>query len=84
MSAAAYDALDRRALRSVAVQFFANGAVYATWIPRLPDIRERVDISIGALGLVLTLGSVASLVGFLLSDESRSITGQDLRIDAGA
>ena len=67
MSAAAYDAVDRRALRSVAVQFFANGAVYATWIPRLPDIRERVDISIGALGLVLTLGSVASLVGSLLT-----------------
>ncbi len=63
----ANDAVDRRALRSVAVQFFANGTVYATVIPRLPDIRERVDISIGALGLVLTLGSVASLVGSLLA-----------------
>jgi fucose permease len=61
------DAVDRRALRSVAVQFFANGTVYATVIPRLPDIRERVDISIGALGLVLTLGSVASLIGSLLT-----------------
>jgi fucose permease len=58
---------DRRALRAVAVQFFANGMVYATVIPRLPDIRERVDISIGALGLVLTLGSVASLIGSLLT-----------------
>lgn len=58
---------DRRALRSVAVQFFANGTVYATVIPRLPDIRERVDISIGTLGLVLTLGSVASLIGSLLA-----------------
>ncbi len=68
MSAAeAADAVDRRALRSVAVQFFANGTVYATVIPRLPDIRERVDISIGTLGLVLTLGSVASLVGSLLT-----------------
>ncbi|MGB0115145.1 MAG: MFS transporter [Ilumatobacteraceae bacterium] len=58
---------DRRALRSVAVQFFANGTVYATVIPRLPDIRERVDISIGALGLVLTIGSIAGLVGSLLT-----------------
>ena len=49
------------------MQFFANGTVYATVIPRLPDIRERVDISIGALGLVLTLGSVASLIGSLLA-----------------
>ncbi|HSP27524.1 MAG TPA: MFS transporter [Ilumatobacteraceae bacterium] len=47
------------------MQFFANGTVYATVIPRLPDIRERVDISIGALGLVLTLGAVASLIGSL-------------------
>mgnify|MGYP001363744813 CR=1 FL=1 len=61
------EAVDRRALRAVAVQFFANGTVYATVIPRLPEIRERVDISIGALGLVLTLGSVASLIGSLLT-----------------
>jgi fucose permease len=67
VSADGSDAVDRRALRSVAVQFFANGTVYATVIPRLPDIRERVDISIGTLGLVLTLGSVASLVGSLLT-----------------
>lgn len=67
MSDGRSSAVDRRALRSVAVQFFANGTVYATVIPRLPDIRERVDISIGALGLVLTLGSVASLLGTLLT-----------------
>jgi MFS family permease len=60
-------ATDRRALRSVAVQFFANGTVYATVIPRLPDIQERVGISIGALGLILTIGSVASLVGTVLT-----------------
>jgi fucose permease len=60
-------AVDRRALRSVAVQFFANGMTYATVIPRLPAIRDRVDISIGTLGLVLTIGGVASLVGTLLT-----------------
>lgn len=52
---------DRRALQSVAVQFFANGLVYATFIPRLPEIRDRVDISIGALGIVLMLGSISGL-----------------------
>ena len=59
--------VDRRALRSVAVQFFANGTVYATVIPRLPEIRDRVDISIGTLGLLLTIGSAASLIGTLLT-----------------
>jgi fucose permease len=57
------EAADRRALRSVAVQFFANGATYATIVPRLPEIREQVGISIGTLGLVLTIASIASLIG---------------------
>jgi MFS family permease len=57
------EAVDRRALKSVGVQFFANGAIYATIIPRLPEIRDQVGISIGALGLVLTVASVASLIG---------------------
>jgi len=57
------EAVDRRALKSVGVQFFANGATYATIIPRLPEIRDQVGISIGALGLVLTVASVASLIG---------------------
>ena len=68
-------AIDRRALRSVAVQFFANGTVYATVIPRLPDIRDRVDISIGALGLVLTLGSAAGLIGSLLTGRAIATFG---------
>lgn len=75
MSGRAAEAVDRRALRSVAVQFFANGTVYATVIPRLPDIRDRVDISIGALGLVLTLGSAASLIGTLLTGRAIATLG---------
>lgn len=67
MTRVASDPVDRRALRSVGVQFFANGTVYATVIPRLPDIRDRVGISIGALGVVLTVGALAGLVGSLLT-----------------
>lgn len=58
---------DRRALQSVAVQFLANGLIYATFIPRLPEIRDRVDISIGTMGLLLTLGSLAGLIGSFLT-----------------
>jgi fucose permease len=54
-------------LQSVATQFFANGLVYATFIPQLPQIRDRVGISIGGLGVVLMLGSIAGLVGSLYS-----------------
>ena len=58
---------DRRALQSVSVQFFANGVVYSSFIPELPEIRDRVGISIGGLGLVLTLASISGLVGSLLT-----------------
>jgi fucose permease len=59
--------VDKRALRAVAIQFFANGATIATVVPRLPDLREQVDVSIGVLGVVLTIGSMASLAGILFA-----------------
>ena len=57
---------DRRALQSVAVQFFVNGAVIGSFLPRLPEIRDRVDIDLGTLGLVMTLASVGGLAGSAL------------------
>jgi MFS family permease len=59
--------VDRRALRAVAVQFFANGATIATVVPRLPDLREQVELSIAGLGAVLTVGTLASLIGVLFA-----------------
>ncbi len=59
--------VDRRALRAVAVQFFANGATIATVVPRLPDLREQVEVSIAGLGVVLTVGTLASLIGVLFA-----------------
>jgi MFS family permease len=52
---------------SVSTQFFANGAVYATVVPQLPEIQQQVGISIGALGFVLMLASISGLVGSLLT-----------------
>lgn len=52
-----------RALRSVAVQFFVNGAAYASFIPRLPELRGQVGISLSAVGLILTLSALAGLAG---------------------
>lgn len=56
---------DRRALASVAVQFFANGAIFASFVPRLPEIRDRIDIGVGALGALLAAGSAFGLLGSL-------------------
>jgi predicted MFS family arabinose efflux permease len=43
--------------------FFVNGATYASWAPRLPELQRELGISDGALGLTLVgmgLGGLAS------------------------
>jgi Major Facilitator Superfamily len=54
-------------LRSLAIQFFVNGAVWATVVSRLPTIRDRVGISVGVLGAVLMIGNLSSLTGSLFT-----------------
>lgn len=63
MTASTFSATDRRALRSVAMQFFVNGALFASFLPRLPEIRDRVGISVAGLGLLLSIAGVSGLVG---------------------
>lgn len=53
----------RRALASVATQFFINGAVFASFLPRLPEVRDRVGIGVGALGVLLTVAAAFGLAG---------------------
>ncbi|MEM8923431.1 MAG: MFS transporter [Actinomycetota bacterium] len=64
---------DRRALRAVGVQFFVNGALFASFVPRLPEIRDRVDISIATVGLLLSAGGLA---GFLASAAVGRVIGR--------
>ncbi len=47
--------------------FFVNGAVIGSWLPRLPEIRDRLGIDLGTLGLTLALGGVGSLIGSSIS-----------------
>ena len=60
-----YTAADRRALASVAVQFFVNGAAFASFVPRLPEIRERIGVGLDGLGLLMSLALVVGTVGSL-------------------
>ncbi|MDH3753445.1 MAG: MFS transporter [Acidimicrobiia bacterium] len=61
-----YGPRQRRALQSVAAQFFVNGVVFASFVPRLPEIRDRIDVDVGTLGLLLTVGGTGGLVGSAL------------------
>jgi MFS family permease len=55
--------LDRRALVAVATQFFVNGALFASFVPRLPEVRDRIGIGTNTLGVLLAVGALAGLVG---------------------
>ena len=50
----------------MAVQFFANGAVVGSVLPRLPEIRDRIDTDLATLGIVFTLASLGGLFGSAL------------------
>ncbi|CAA6806068.1 MAG: Unknown protein [uncultured Thiotrichaceae bacterium] len=54
---------DQRALRAVSVQFLINGAVAASYIPRLPEIRNALDVDLVTIGQIITLASLGGLLG---------------------
>lgn len=56
----------RRAMYGVAAVFFVNGFVLASWLPRLPEIRDALDIDNGVLGLTLLGGGTGGIVGSLV------------------
>jgi MFS family permease len=64
---------DARALAAVGMQFAVNGAVSASFVPRLPEIRDEIDIGTGALGALM---SIASLTGFLGSASVAPVVGR--------
>jgi hypothetical protein len=70
-----------QACHAVAVFFFINGAVIASWLPHIPDLKVRLGIGDGGLGLVLlgmAGGAVIALpiAGWLVGRAgSRAVTG---------
>ncbi|MDB4945025.1 MAG: transporter [Labilithrix sp.] len=50
-----------RAKRAVYATFIVNGFAYASWASRIPQIKERLALRPGTLGLVLLCGAVGSL-----------------------
>lgn len=47
--------------------FFVNGATFASWVPRLPEIRTSLDMSDTVLGLTLVGSGVGGLTMSFLS-----------------
>ena len=70
--------------------FFANGAAFSSWFPRVPEVRERLGLSLGELGTVLVGigfgGLIASVVAGALVDRlgsRRSAVGAMVLLGAG-
>lgn len=59
--------LDQRALKSVAVQFSINGMIAASYIPRLPEIRDSLNVDLATIGQILMMASLGGLLGSWLS-----------------
>ncbi|MDP9442925.1 MAG: MFS transporter, partial [Actinomycetota bacterium] len=52
----------RRAGVATAVLFAGNGFLFATWVTRIPAMRDRVGAGTGALGLALLCLAVGSML----------------------
>ncbi|MER6818130.1 MFS transporter [Streptomyces sp. AC04842] len=57
----------RRRRRALYLFFFLNGVAMSSWITRTPDVRDRLGVSTGEMGLVLFGLSVGSMAGILCS-----------------
>ena len=76
--------------RAVLSLFFVNGASFSSWLPRVPEVRDRLDLSLGELGTVLLAvglgGLVSSAVGGLVVDRlgsRRASVGASVLLSAG-
>ncbi|WP_067437249.1 MFS transporter [Nocardioides jensenii] len=55
------------ARNAVAAVFALNGFCFASWVSRIPDVRERLDLSNGQLGLLLLAMSAGSVLALPLT-----------------
>ena len=55
------------ARRAVALLFFANGAVLASWVPRIPAAQQQLHLSVGMLGIALLGGPIGALIAMPLA-----------------
>ena len=54
-----------RSATAVAALFFVNGATYSNWLPRVPEIRDRLGLDNAGLGAALLGGGLGGILGSL-------------------
>jgi MFS family permease len=51
---------------AVAVLFFVNGMTFSNWLPRVPEVRDRLGVGNAGIGAVLLGGGLGGMLGALL------------------
>ena len=46
----------------ISAMFFVNGAVFANWLPRVDEVRDRIGVSNGGLGVALLGGGLGGVI----------------------
>ena len=77
------DSAVRRRRRALFVFFLIPGLAMSSWVTRTPDVRDRLGVSTGEMGLVLFGLSVGSMLGILGSGPLVSRFGPRPVIGAG-
>jgi MFS family permease len=65
----------RRARAAVVTFFFINGALFGSWVSRIPDIRGELGLSKGLLGTVLLGLAIGAVLGLPLAGAAVSRRG---------
>ncbi|MGE0731720.1 MAG: MFS transporter [Acidimicrobiia bacterium] len=55
----------RRAALAVGALFFVNGATFSNWLPRIPEVRDRLGVDNAGLGAALIGGGLGGLIASL-------------------
>ncbi len=71
-----------RTRASVFLMFAANGFAYASWMSRLPDIKEMLQLSPGQQGIMLLAISAGSIIGLPVAGRVVSRIGAKRSIHA--
>lgn len=53
----------RSARRTVSGYFFINGVAFSSWVARIPDIKEKLDLGDGPLGAALLVAAAGTVAG---------------------
>jgi MFS family permease len=60
---------------AIAIVFFVNGFAFATWVSRIPAVRDQLSLTEGQLGTALFGLAAGALVAFPLAGRSTAIKG---------